>query len=50
MIVVMARLATRRPVPATRAPSGVGRPALVLAMGAFGELLCVAILFGGTPR
>jgi hypothetical protein len=49
MIVVMARLVTRRPVPATRAPWGSRGVAVALAMGAFGALVGVAIHVGGTP-
>jgi hypothetical protein len=50
MIVVMARLVTRRPVPATRAPWGSRGLAVGLAMGALGALVGIAILVGGTAR
>ena len=50
MIVVMARLVTRRPVPATLAPRGIRGLAIALAMDAFGALVGVAIHVGGTPR
>jgi hypothetical protein len=49
MIVVMARLVTRRPVPVSREPLGIRRQA-VLGRRTVGGLLGVAILVGRTLR